>query len=168
MEETAVAPVAVAPKDGQKLKAKRLLNWLFLLNTNLGLRLEEASLFCDQFGQKLEFQESNQSGNWFQCGGAEGYTLSCDQDGVVQYVADNNFPLFTLENIQSVLGTPKKAVHQDGVTLHMWVLSGIRGLPPRTLCFVIPDDHESPPFVSIRLWATAVKEEAAPLKGTTI
>jgi hypothetical protein len=142
------------PREVTKEDLAQAQQWITFLSKHLGKGLDVAFKICSAVDPSvsLELMGSDEAGrHWFTCGGADGYTLAVDDDGIVQYVADSNHPAFRLEVLIKLFGAPENTEKSEELTEHWWGVQAIndKSAPVLIVTFTIPTDKSNRPFVSV-------------------
>jgi hypothetical protein len=134
-----------------KERLQNALYWLAVLSANLGVKLEKAMEICAVMELQMQHRNSEGGHNWFQCGGNEGYTIAVNDEGTTVYVADSNFPDFSLEVLTKLFG-PAVRQHEENITMYVWHVSTKADSVGILVDFVVPDDLTvHPPFLALEL-----------------
>lgn len=129
-------------------------HWLLFMITNLDENLEGAQEICAYFHQQLAMQDGGGTNiHWFNCGGADGYSLAVNDDGKVVYVVDSNHPSFRLDVLSKLFGEPELEKSPD-LTEYRWTRPARESAgPDLVVTYCVPSDPENRPFVGIQFGA---------------
>lgn len=132
------------PANPQMVEAAE--HWLTLMIGQLDIDLSDAMGLCAFLGEELKQTE----GQFFSCGGADGYTLAVNQEGKVIFVADANHPSWRLDVLRDLLG-PDEPNNTSEMVEHRWLKTPRDGVGPSLIIsYIEPKDPENRPFVSVQ------------------